>query len=54
MLYKSCPRCHKFGQLYIENDVTGKSEVCIACGYRREISNRLETILSGKRGPRRG
>jgi Zn ribbon nucleic-acid-binding protein len=43
MLNQVCPKCN--GQLYIENDVTGLEEVCLQCGWRRELSKPKNLIL---------
>ena len=38
---KSCPRCT--GDIFIQRETDGWYEECLACGYRRDISN-LVTI----------
>lgn len=32
---KSCPRCR--GDIFIDEDVVGRFEKCLQCGYEREI-----------------
>ena len=34
---KSCPRCT--GDIFIQRELDGWYEECLACGYRRDISN---------------
>jgi ribosomal protein S27AE len=36
---KSCPRCT--GDLYIEHEKSGWDEACLACGYRKLVSNKV-------------
>jgi DNA-directed RNA polymerase subunit M/transcription elongation factor TFIIS len=34
---KNCPRCR--GNIFIDEDVGGRFEKCLQCGYEREILN---------------
>ena len=45
---KACPRCE--GDMYIENDVGGWFEQCLACSYRRDLSD-PPTAAEGKQEP---
>ena len=54
MLFKVCPHCGAKYQIYIENDVTGKSEVCLVCSYRREIDRKPLVLTGAKRETKYG
>ena len=43
---KSCPRCA--GDLAILREADGWYENCLACGYRRDISNLVTTNALGQ------
>ena len=43
---KSCPRCA--GDLFILREADGWYEECLACGYRRDISNLVTTNALGQ------
>ena len=36
---KSCPRCR--GDIFLDEDVGGRFEKCLQCGYEREIPRGL-------------
>jgi transcription elongation factor Elf1 len=36
-LNRPCPHCGKHGKLYIDQDSFGYMEVCLSCGYSKDI-----------------
>jgi hypothetical protein len=53
MLKKVCPKCGRYGQIFIENDVVGKAEVCLSCGSRVDI-NRTPALTGAQRNTKYG
>jgi len=43
---KSCPRCN--GDLFIQREMDGWYEACLACGYRMDISNLVAANALGQ------
>jgi DNA-directed RNA polymerase subunit M/transcription elongation factor TFIIS len=43
---KSCPRCN--GDLFIQLEIDGWYEECLACGYRKDISDLVTTNALGQ------
>ena len=43
---KSCPKCN--GDLFLQREATGWNEVCLACGYRKDISNLITVNTLGQ------
>ena len=43
---KSCPRCG--GDLFMQREKNGWDEACLACGYRRDISNAINVNTVGQ------
>jgi DNA-directed RNA polymerase subunit M/transcription elongation factor TFIIS len=43
---KSCPRCN--GDMFVQREPDGWYEECLACGYRRDISNLITVNTVGQ------
>ncbi len=44
--FKSCPKCK--GDILVDHDYNGWFELCLQCGYRRELQDMVETQQQAK------